>query len=200
MFNRWPTKSDIEKLRTVRHERLQVEAARLQSTGVYNLVVPTIAGKFGVSASAFGVTMIFFPGADDFDLRDRMSKHNLGFGPLGKKRAIEAGLDLMGYTLGELKSFSVPVDLSFVTPFQSDVYSSLCSIPFGETITYGELAALAGHPGKARAVGMAMRYNPAPIFVPCHRVVSASGKLGGWSGPKGWKEWLLEHEGRTDPQ
>ena len=151
-------------------------------------------GKFGVGASAYGVTMVFFPGFDEGAIADRMARYTMGWASWGERRAIEAGLELIGYALGEVRHLETPVDLSFVTPFQRDVYHALRSIPFGESITYGELAALAGHPGAARAVGTALGRNPAPIFIPCHRVLPASGGIGGWSGLPGWKELLLEHE------
>ncbi|MCP4680556.1 MAG: methylated-DNA--[protein]-cysteine S-methyltransferase [Deltaproteobacteria bacterium] len=194
MLNGWPNVETLETMKIVPHMRLEAEAAKSGQRTVHSMEVPTFAGNFGLGATAFGVSLVFFPGVKDCDVQHRMKKHGMESGPLGEQRAIEAGLELMSYFLGGLEHFTVPVDFSFVTPFQRDIFTALTSIPFGETITYGELAHLAGHPGAARAVGSAMRCNPAPIFVPCHRVVSASG-LGGWSGPKGWKEWLLEHEG-----
>ena len=93
-------------------------------------------------------------------------------------------------------NFSVPFALAG-TPFQQRVWLALTRIPAGETLTYGELAANLG--SGARAVGNACRHNPAPIIVPCHRVVAASG-IGGYSGSitgllLDRKRWLLEHEG-----
>ncbi|EHB12593.1 Methylated-DNA--protein-cysteine methyltransferase [Heterocephalus glaber] len=68
-------------------------------------------------------------------------------------------------------------------------------VKFGETISYQQLAALAGNPKAARAVGGAMRNNPVPILIPCHRVICSSGAMGNYSGGQGVKEWLLAHEG-----
>ncbi|XP_052517042.1 methylated-DNA--protein-cysteine methyltransferase isoform X1 [Budorcas taxicolor] len=68
-------------------------------------------------------------------------------------------------------------------------------VKFGETVSYQQLAALAGNPRAARAVGGAMRSNPIPILIPCHRVVCSSGAMGNYSGGVGVKEWLLAHEG-----
>jgi len=79
------------------------------------------------------------------------------------------------------------------TAFQQRVWDALCAVPAGETATYGELAARAGSPRAARAVGQACARNPIPVLIPCHRAVGASGP-GGWSGLPGAKEWLLEHE------
>ncbi|XP_037352803.1 methylated-DNA--protein-cysteine methyltransferase [Talpa occidentalis] len=71
----------------------------------------------------------------------------------------------------------------------------LAAVKVGETVSYRQLAALAGHPKAARAVGGAMRRNPVPILVPCHRVTCSSGAVGHYSGGLGVKEWLLAHEG-----
>jgi methylated-DNA-[protein]-cysteine S-methyltransferase len=77
------------------------------------------------------------------------------------------------------------------------IYAVLRTVPFGRTTTYGELAEQAGHPGAARAVGVAMARNPWPIVVPCHRVLAKHGMLGGFSAPGGvlTKRRLLELEG-----
>lgn len=92
-------------------------------------------------------------------------------------------------------SFSdVPLDLTGFSGFQREVFDAARCIPPGEVRTYGRLAAEVGRPGAARAVGNCMAANPFPLIVPCHRVVAAVG-LGGWSGPPGWKQRLLELEG-----
>ncbi|MBW3583995.1 MAG: methylated-DNA--[protein]-cysteine S-methyltransferase [Euryarchaeota archaeon] len=84
------------------------------------------------------------------------------------------------------------------TPFQMAIWQSCAEIPFGKTVTYGDLAAKAGRPGAARAVGGAMNRNPLPLIVPCHRVVGSGGDLTGYGmGGLGVKRWLLEHEGRN---
>jgi methylated-DNA-[protein]-cysteine S-methyltransferase len=79
--------------------------------------------------------------------------------------------------------------------FYSKVWKELVKVPFGKTISYGELAARAGSPRAARAVGSAMANNPIPILVPCHRVITSDGKLGGFGGGLDMKRWLLRHEG-----
>jgi O-6-methylguanine DNA methyltransferase len=162
---------------------------------VYNVQVPIQGGSFEIIATDIGVVMLFFPEIPKVVIERRMGRYGFSFGSSGKRHALRAGADLEAYLSGQKKRLSVPVDLSFHTPFRRDIYTALCSVPFGETITYGALAALAGHPGKARAAGRAMGENTAPIFVPCHRVVPASGGIGGWSGPRGWKTALLKLEG-----
>lgn len=80
------------------------------------------------------------------------------------------------------------------TDFQRAVWQACAQIPYGTTVTYGQLAAKIGRPKAARAIGMAMHDNPIVIVVPCHRVVGASGKLTGFAGGLDVKAWLLEHE------
>ena len=98
------------------------------------------------------------------------------------------------YFAGELTDFDLPLDPQG-TEFQRRVWRELCAIPFGETISYGELARRIGKPTASRAVGAANGQNPVAIIIPCHRVLGANG-LGGFSGRGGveTKVWLLKHE------
>jgi methylated-DNA-[protein]-cysteine S-methyltransferase len=91
-----------------------------------------------------------------------------------------------------------PLDLRG-TPFQRAVWQALCAIPWGEVRTYGEVARLLGRAGGARAVGGANHLNPVAILVPCHRVVQASGRLGGYAAGLDAKRWLLAHEAGHAP-
>lgn len=92
---------------------------------------------------------------------------------------------------------ALPLDESIITPFHESVYRALRRVPRGTTVTYGDLAKQVGEPGAARAIGVAMGRNPWPVIVPCHRVLAAGGKLGGFSAPGGTrtKERLLALEG-----
>ena len=101
---------------------------------------------------------------------------------------------LKAYFEGELRDFALPLAMAG-TPFQQQVWAGLRAIPFGETVSYAELAGRIGRPGASRAVGSANRRNPIAIVVPCHRVIAADGTLGGFGGGLDRKEWLLEHEG-----
>ena len=89
------------------------------------------------------------------------------------------------------------LDFGIVTDFNAAIYRALRAVPRGETVTYGDLAKRVGSPGAARAVGMAMGRNPWPVIVPCHRVLAAGAKMGGFSAPGGTvtKERLLALEG-----
>lgn len=90
------------------------------------------------------------------------------------------------YALGERVDFSgVTVDLSGLDPLRRAIYEDIRTLGFGETTTYGGLAAKLGRPGAAREVGQAMGANPVPLIVPCHRVLAAGNRLGGFSAPGG---------------
>jgi len=97
------------------------------------------------------------------------------------------------YLQGERRQFQLPL-LLLGTGFQKAVWEKLTTIPWGTTVTYGELAASLGNRGLARAVGQANSLNPVPIIVPCHRVVAVGG-LGGYSGGLSMKQRLLQLEG-----
>jgi methylated-DNA-[protein]-cysteine S-methyltransferase len=103
--------------------------------------------------------------------------------------------ELTKYFSKHLVDFNaVPLDLQG-TPFQQKVWRELQRIPRGRTVSYKELARRAGSPQGFRAVGQANGRNPVPIIVPCHRVISADGSLGGYSSGLDKKRWLLQHEG-----
>ena len=97
---------------------------------------------------------------------------------------------------GDRRAFDAPLDWSVLPPAHSDILRTLFdSVPWGDTVTYGELAAMAGYPGAARAAGTACRMNPFSLVVPAHRVVAAGGRLGGFAGRPDIKRLLLEREG-----
>lgn len=105
---------------------------------------------------------------------------------------------LRAYFTGEAVDFSgARLDETGLSPLDAAIYRELRRVPRGATVTYGELAARAGAPGAAQAVGSAMARNPWPIVVPCHRVLAAGGALGGFSAPGGvrTKRKLLRMEG-----
>jgi len=100
---------------------------------------------------------------------------------------------LTAYFQGDLRRFSVPLEWSYGTNFQHDVWRALATIPYGTLWTYGELAGAVDRPKAARAVGQANGANPWPVLIPCHRVV-ASNHLGGYAGGLDVKRFLLALE------
>ncbi len=109
----------------------------------------------------------------------------------------EAKRQLEAYFAGKLRQFDLPL-APLGTSFQTLIWQTLTAeVPYGQTITYGELAKRAGNPAASRAVGMANHRNPLPIFIPCHRVIGAGGKLVGYGGGLPLKQSLLNLEART---
>ena len=130
----------------------------------------------------------------------------LEFGPLPKghhtdppeawpPRLARTVKQLKEYMARERETFDLLLDLEGVTDFQSEVYTQLMAVQYGHVVTYGDLARQVGRPELARAVGQAVGANPVPIIIPCHRVVAADGKLGGFSGGLANKVSLLRVEG-----
>lgn len=102
--------------------------------------------------------------------------------------------ELEEYFRRERSSFDLPLDLDTATDFQREVYAELLKVPHGRVTTYGQLAEAIGRAEGARAVGQAVGANPIPVVIPCHRVVAADGRLGGFSGGLGVKVALLAVE------
>lgn len=127
----------------------------------------------------------------------------LGFspGPDGDGGAIDvldlARRELDAYFAGTLRAFTVPVDLDAHPAWDRRVLEGLASVGYGETVSYGKLAAAVGlGPGEARRVGGAMARNPVAVVVPCHRVLGADGSLTGYAGGLERKRTLLDLEAR----
>ena len=109
---------------------------------------------------------------------------------------LQCAEQLEDYFLGKRKVFSLPLEPEG-TPFQVKAWMSLCSINYGETVTYGQQAKAIGVPNGARPVGSANALNPLPIILPCHRVIGSDGKLRGYAGGTDQlyiKEFLINHE------
>jgi methylated-DNA-[protein]-cysteine S-methyltransferase len=143
--------------------------------------VDTPIGTLGLVASERGLTSVRWSATG---LRDDPS-------PL----VDEAAAQLEAYFGGDLTSFTVPLDLQG-TDFQQRCWLALATIPYGQTVSYGEQARRLGlGPDAARAVGAANGQNPVPVILPCHRVIGADGSLTGFGGGLPLKRFLLEHEG-----
>lgn len=162
-------------------------SAAPSAPSLVHLPVPTPLGSFVAGYSAVGLARLRFPG----ETAPTMSP--LPAGPMAAwhaltRSAVEAVL------AGRMPETLPPLDLSAGTAFQRSVWQELLEIGPGQRRTYGEIAARLGRPGAARAVGAACGANPVPVLVPCHRVLAAGGKLGGFSGGLEWKRRLLGTE------
>jgi methylated-DNA-[protein]-cysteine S-methyltransferase len=142
-------------------------------------------GKLKLVASEDGLVAVLWQ--NDNPTRVRL-------GDLEKKEdhavLVETERQLNEYFAGKRSEFSVPLDMRG-TAFQKDVWRALLAIPFGKTLSYGEIANQLGRPRASRAVGAANGRNPVSILVPCHRVIGSSGKLTGFAGGLEVKARLL---------
>ncbi|HHY91977.1 MAG TPA: methylated-DNA--[protein]-cysteine S-methyltransferase, partial [Firmicutes bacterium] len=128
-------------------------------------------------------------------LKSRFPQEEVLPAPAGERSLVhQAAGQLDEYLAGRRRSFDLALDLNG-TAFQKKVWQTLLALPYGTTISYSALAARAGFPGAARAVGTAMRANPLAIVVPCHRVLKANGGLGCYAGGQAHKRFLLRLEG-----
>jgi methylated-DNA-[protein]-cysteine S-methyltransferase len=130
-----------------------------------------------------------------------MEKHKGGPKPIGDWRRDdgpfrEAAGQLRAYFAGELTDFDLPLATDGA-PFQQRVWAELRKIPYGSTVSYGELARRIGNPKASRAVGAANGSNPISIIIPCHRLIGSNGKLTGYGGGIERKKFLLEFEAET---
>jgi methylated-DNA-[protein]-cysteine S-methyltransferase len=157
-------------------------------------VVDSPVGSLLVATTNRGLLRISFDPAADHHLEQlaRLAGRRVLRAP---RQVDRVRRELDEYFDGRRHAFDLPIDLRGVTPFAERVLLELARIPFGETATYAELAARAGSPKAARAVGMTMNRNPVPIVLPCHRIIGSDGSLVGYAGGLQRKESLLRLEG-----
>ena len=143
----------------------------------------TAIGRIGIAEENGFITNLYF------ENKTIPPTHELSETELIK----EAFRQLDAYLAGELKEFYLPL-AACGTEFMRRTWSALCDIPYGETASYKDIAVKIGNPKAVRAVGMANNRNPIPIFIPCHRVIGANGRLVGYGGGLDIKTRLLEIE------
>lgn len=149
----------------------------------------TLLGDLSLIASPVGLVKLSFG-----DSISAIETNNVSALPAFLPEALR---QVMAYLGGERKIFDIPLDMSGFSSFEKTVMLTCIAIPFGQVLTYGEIAIQIGKAGAARAVGGVMARNPVPIVIPCHRVVAADHSLHGYSGFGGLatKEKLLLLEG-----
>jgi methylated-DNA-[protein]-cysteine S-methyltransferase len=153
---------------------------------IYYQYMKSPVGKLLVAGNNKGVHLISFPKGKKRYLPEDHWVEN----PKPLKKVLH---QLEAYFAGTLKTFSLEICLK-VTPFQKKVLTALRQVPYGETISYGELAKNIGNPNASRAVGQANARNPIPIVIPCHRVIGNNGQLTGFGGGISVKQTLLDLE------
>lgn len=152
------------------------------------LLHPTPIGTVGIVENGRAITDILF--------EEQLPGHAVRHTTLLLERAAK---QLDEYFAGKRTSFDLPLEPEG-TPYRKKVWQVLTEIPYGQTMTYGEIARRTGNPQASRAVGGASHHNPIPIVIPCHRVIGAGGKLTGYAGGLPRKEFLLALERNRLPK
>lgn len=157
--------------------------------------VETPLGRMLIACNDAGLTLLSLPGEDEAAFARAASRHTptVPAGEAAARHAALAAEELRAYFAGDLRRFSVPL-APHGTVFQRLVWDAVGAVPYGETATYGAIAARLNRPRAARAVGHANGANPLPIVIPCHRLVGHNGALTGYAGGLAMKRWLIDHE------
>lgn len=169
----------------------------------FHALFDTPLGRCAVAWSSHGIRALQLPDNDDAKTLEGLQKHAPGStNHLPSRDARQAIRFVSELLSGKKATCPLPrLDLEGQPPFHIDVYHNLCMIPPGKTVSYGELAAMAGKPRSARVIGRIVGGNPIPLMIPCHRVIGADGGLHGFSAPGGveTKRRILDLEGTPLP-
>jgi O-6-methylguanine DNA methyltransferase len=159
-------------------------------------VVKSPLGNLLVAMTARGIVLNHYL-QDGSHVAQAVAKLRLEFDPVQDQRAVgEVGEEVRRYLAGNGRALRHKIDLTLAgNPFQKKILEKLRAVPRGAVISYQALGAAAGVPNGARAVGNALHNNPVPIYVPCHRVISSDGRIGGYGGGAARKMQLLRSEG-----
>jgi len=157
-------------------------------------LIDTPIGIIGIAYTDRGIAKIVLNCKNEDRFLKRVKADFCGFEfEKGGKNTLEASKQIREYLSGKRKKFELPLDLIAAT-FAKKVYRAAIHIPYGKTKSYGEIASEIGSPKGARAVGFALKNNPIPIVIPCHRVIGSKGDLVGFAGGLSIKRKLLRLE------
>jgi methylated-DNA-[protein]-cysteine S-methyltransferase len=183
---------------------MSIDMDQREITGGGFALFETAIGWCGIAWGARGIVGVQLPEAQEQGTRARMQRRHPGLREAAPPLAVQQVIEDIGRLFqGEPTTLAgVTLDMEPVTPFNQRVYDIARTIPPGRTLTYGEIAARLGEPRMSREVGQALGQNPFSIIVPCHRVVAAGGKTGGFSARGGvaTKLRMLALEGAPTPQ
>jgi methylated-DNA-[protein]-cysteine S-methyltransferase len=174
--------------------RFRDAAAAEQLLDVAYDFVDSPVGSLLVAASPRGLCRISYDADAEQELDALARSHGLRV-LRSSKPLDEARRELDEYFERKRRHFDLPLDIAPLADFNRRVLDELARVPYGEVVTYGQLASRVQRPRAARAVGTVMNRNPVPIVLPCHRVIGATGKLVGYGGGLERKEALLRLEG-----
>ena len=161
---------------------------------IYYCALPTPIGRVFVAAGEAGLVRLSFRQSEASFVAE-LGRRLAADVVRSPARTADIVHQLRAYFAGERRSFDVRLDLRHTTPFQRRVLLAAARVPAGQVVSYGEIARRIGQPQGSRAVGQALGQNPVPIVIPCHRVIAAGGRIGGYTGGLGIKRKLLRLEG-----
>jgi methylated-DNA-[protein]-cysteine S-methyltransferase len=167
---------------------------RIMNQELFYAVFKTVAGWVGVLGSSAGLLRTTLPQPSECEVYPLLG-NDLGRATPSPHHFEGLTRRFQAYFYGQRVDFPDELDLSGATPFQCSVWQAARLIPYGQTRSYAWLAGRVGNPGAPRAVGQALARNPLPIIIPCHRVLASNGRLGGFGGGIGMKQFLLQLEG-----
>ena len=190
------TDQTVEALLRRSHRRVDIALKRIRRPPAAIGVVNSPLGDLLVALSERGIVLIHYLPVGD-EIESIIAGLRLAWDPVYDCRSVkEVGTEIRRYLAGDADALRQNIDLTLAqSPFQKKVLHKLRDIPRGAVLSYQALGAAAGSPKGARAVGNALHNNPVPIYVPCHRVVSSSGGIGGYGGGVERKLLLLKSEG-----
>lgn len=162
------------------------------------MTTPTLTACYGLIDTRFGTVAAWLDKTGalqrlEFNVERELERAHHHGTPRNDAALAEVARQLAEYDAGTRREFTLPL-AAVGSEFQHKVWAELCRIPYGTTISYGELARRVGDPGAARAVGRANATNPIALIVPCHRVIGSDGKLTGYAGGLPLKAALLQFE------
>jgi methylated-DNA-[protein]-cysteine S-methyltransferase len=170
-------------------------AARADAEGLVDVAWTrhdTPIGSLLLAATETGVVLISFESSER--ATERLALEVSARVMEGTDRLDPTRRELDEYFAGTRLAFDLPLDWQLSRGFRREVLAELVEVPYGRTVSYKDLAVASGRPQAFRAVGSAMSTNPLPVVVPCHRVLTSSGQLGGYAGGTDAKSWLLALE------
>jgi len=177
-------------------------AARAGAEGLADVSYAAVDSPFGellLAATTHGLVRLAFPEEGTDEVLDELARR-ISPRIIAAAASLDAARrELDDYFCARRRSFDLPLDWSLIGPFGRRVLGATSQIPYGEVLSYTEVAGQAGSPRGSRAAGNALGSNPIPIVIPCHRVLRAGGALGGYAGGLERKRWLLELEGALTP-
>ena len=164
----------------------------------FNFTEETPLGHIWVAAAEIGLVAVQI-GGDESTFTQRLASKYGGSEPSQNSRLADIKAQIQAYLQDKRKSFNIDIHWDLMSEFQRKTLRAVYQIPYGETRTYGQIAAEIGIPQAPRAVGRANATNPMPLVIPCHRLVGTDGSLRGYGGGEGikTKHWLLELESRN---